>query len=878
MKRRRIFSRYGPTEDIERELRSHIELRTDELVAAGWDPVAAREEALRLFGDPDKVAAQCQHITESQRRAEGRTRMMQSLWGDISYGIRGLKRSPGFTFVAVITLALGIGANTAIFSVVNGVLLQPLPFEDPEEIVWVSEANNRGGTMRVAWMNYRDWRDQLTSFEAIGAYSVGSSLVLGGREPEQAIVANITEDFWEVFGVVPQQGRLTQGSDHVEGTAPAVVVSRDYWETRLDSRPVAGTLLDVGSSRAEVVGVVDDVGFPDGVDVWVPAELGGFSTSRTSHNWRVVGRIQDGVTLERARQEVDALTRTIVLDEAGADPNFLATGAVTVPLQERIVGGSRQTLLLMLGAAGLVLLVACTNLASTLLARGTARAREISVRSALGAPKLRIVRQLLTESVVIAALGAAAGVGVAVLVTRALQTFGGAAVPRLAEVGTDGWVLAYTGALALGTAFLFGSIPAFRLTSSGPGGALQSGSRGSSAEGRGIWSALVITEVALALVLLVGTGLLVRSSQALLAEDIGVDASDVNTAAVSLSRIKYESEYDHARWYDQLFEQLEARGEVSAAGVISTLPAAGSIPNGRMEYDGDLDNSVIAWYVIASGGAFDALDVPILQGRTFDRRDTPESEHVAIVNRTFVEEVWPEVDPIGRSVTGGGMDNFWEDRTFARVVGVVDDVRYHDLSRPSEPTIYFPHSQRPLRLQWGASVVVESAQGSAPAVAGLLRQSISSLDSDVPIRLRTMEDHVRESIASRRFSLLLLSGFSLLGLVLATIGIYGVVSYGVARRSREVGIRLALGATGRQVLRMVIASSMRTVVFGLAVGIAAALVATRLLVDQLYGVTPTDPVTLVAVVVLLAATAFFASWIPARRGARVDPMITMRAE
>ena len=477
----------GPavSEDVDREIRAHLALRAQELIDEGWDTAAAHDEALRLFGDRAGVARACTEITKSHDRAVGRAKMMENVWQDIRFGVRGLLKSPSFALVSVLTLALGIGANTAIFSVVNGVLLQPLPFERPHEIVYVREATNRGGTMAVAWANFRDWHAQSSSFQSLAAYGAGTTTVLGGEEPVAAHVAWVSEDFWSVFGVTPLMGRLSVPEDHLADSEAVVVVSRSFWQNELAGRDIADIRLDIDRMRARVVGVVDnDFGFPGEADAWAPLEQRGQSDSRSAHNWRVVARLAEGVAVEQASQELDALTRVLVQDAVGEDPDFLATGAVVVPLQDEVVGDARSPLFLLLGAAGLVLLVACTNLASTLLARGTTRSRELAVRMSLGAAKARIVRQLLTESLVLAAIGGLAGVGMASLVMRTLRAFGQESVPRLNEVAIDGWVLAYSAAIALGTAFLFGLIPALRLTAGDAGDALRSGSRGNAVEGR----------------------------------------------------------------------------------------------------------------------------------------------------------------------------------------------------------------------------------------------------------------------------------------------------------------------------------------------------------------------------------------------------------
>ena len=875
----RRVRRLSVPEDVEREIRAHIDFRADELVGQGWDPAAAREEAVRLFGDRVRVSRECTEISTRHERAVGRMEMMSAIVQDLRYSFRTLAKAPGFTLVAVLTLALGIGANTAVFSVVNGVLLRPLAYDEPERIVFVAERGTRGGSMSVAWPNFLDWRAESAGFSALAAYGGGTATVLGGAEPIQTGVTRMTEDFWRVLGVEPLQGRLTGPEDHAEGVEPVLVVAESFWRNQMAGQDIDQVRLEIGTARSRVVGVVPDLDFPLGTQIWSPLDPAQQSTSRTAHNFRVIGRLADGASLEQVAEGLDALTVTLVQREVDEDPDFLAAGITMVPLQERVVGDSRGPLLLLLGAAALVLLVACTNLASTLLARGTVRSRELAVRMSLGAAKGRLIGQLLTESLVLSLMGAVAGVGLAALLLRTIRVMARPLVPRVEMISVDVWVLGYAATIAIVTALVFGLIPALRLTSGGEGDALREGTRGNTVEARaGIWRLLVGSEVALALVLLVGSGLLVRSFQQLVGQDVGIDATDVTTLPVSLSRIKYEDEYAHARFYDELIQALEAEPAIGRAGVLSALPVGGSIPNGRLELDGDLESTTTAEYVVASGGAFEAYDIPLLQGRLFDSRDVPDGEHVAIVNRAFADAVWPDQDPIGRQVTGGGMDNFWEVRTFARVVGVVGDVRFADLGRAAEPTVFFPHSQRPFRIQFGASVVVEADRGTAEALSPIVRDVVQRLDSDIPLRIATQEAVMAESTAARRFVLLLFGAFGLIGLVLAGVGIYGVVSYSVARRTREMGIRVALGAEAGTVVAMVVRTAMHMVVGGLVVGVVTSLALSRVMAGLLYGVEPTDPLTVVAVVGVLGATALLASWIPARSGTRVDPMVTMRAE
>jgi predicted permease len=539
----------------------------------------------------------------------------------------------------------------------------------------------------------------------------------------------------------------------------------------------------------------------------------------------------------------------------------------------------RTPLLLLLGAAGLVLLVACTNLASTLLARGATRARELAVRTSLGARRGRIMTQLLVESLLLSTLGAAAGMGLAALVVRGIRVAAPSFLPRIDEVGIDGSVLLFTAAVAVLTALLFGLLPALRLSRAGTGQALRSGSRGNAEIGRGgIWRFLVGTEVALALVLLAGSALLVRSFRTVLSEDPGFDPSDVDVMPVSLSQIAYPTGEAHTQFYERFLSELEALPGVSSAGVISVVPVEGAPPNGRLELDGNLEKHADGWYVIASDGAFRALDIPLLEGRLFDTRDGPGDPHVAVVSRAFAERYWQGESAVGKSVTGGGMDEFYEDRTFARVVGVVDDVRHAGLTRETYPTVYFPFTQRPMRLRYAATVVVEAASGDAAALIAALRDRLRAADPDVPVRIRTMEGVVRASVGERRFLMMVLGGFSFTALILAGVGIFGVVSYSVARRTREMGIRMALGADPGGVLRLVMLAAMRMVALGLVVGVIGAVAFTRVMRSLLYEVSPTDPLALAGSTLLLAGAALMASWLPARAGTRVDPMITMRAE
>lgn len=879
--KRPIVSKASIRDDVERELEAHVRMRADELVAEGWAEEGAVAEARRLLGDRRGLAEACVEITKSHQRAVRRTKAMDAIVQDIRYGFRTIVRSPAFALVAILTLALGIGANTAMFSVVDGVLLESLPYPDPEELVDVLEERQDGGAMRAAWLNFVDWREENSVFDEMFAYTSFVTTVIGGDEPVRTNVAMVSQGIWSVFGVRPVQGRLTVEADHIVGGAPVVVVSESYWRNQLAGRRLEDVRLDLNGVRASVVGVAPaSFDYPLGTDLWQPLEsTGPQSNSRTAHNWNVIGRLADGIPLERADEELDAITARVVLTEPDADPDFLAVGTSLQSLRERVVGSSRWTLLVLLGAAGLVLLIACTNLASTLLARGANRTRELAVRASLGAGQGRIVRLLVIESLLLATAGAIVGVGLGWLLVDLLQRTGPASVPRLQDVGIDGSVLLFAVAVTGLTALLFGLFPALRLSKGRPQDALRRGSRGNALGGRGLsWTLLVGGEVALALVLIVGSGLLVRSFRSMLSVDFGFEAADVVSTRVSLSRLKYETPFDHAAFHQQVARELEADPAIESAGVISVVPMGGFLPSGRLELDDDLDQTTVAGYVVTSAGALEALDVPLLRGRHFDDRDNEDSPHVAIVSESFARQAWPDQDPIGRTVTGGGMDNFWEERPFARVVGVVGDVRYIEPGTPPRPVVYFPYTQRPFRIQFGGTMVVE-ATGSDPSVAAIpLRTILERADPDIPLEIATQTEVIAESVASREFTMKLLAGFSFLALVLAVVGIYGVVSYSVATRTREMGIRLALGADRTGVVRLVVRSAMGMVIAGLVVGGLAAYFAGRLLEGMLYQVEPGDPLTLAGGVLILAIAGLGASWIPAVLGTRVDPMVTMRAD
>ncbi len=804
-------------------------------------------------------------------------RLWEGLGKDLRIALRGHLRKPGFALLTVLTLGLGMGANTAVFSVVDGVLLRPLPYPEPERIVRVREVAPDGHTMDAAYANFLDWRREADGFAALAAYSAGVSTVLGAERPARARTAWVSADFFATFRVGAAAGRLPAAAEHRLGAPPVAVVSHRFWRSHLGSAPPGERTLDLEGLAAQVVGVLPPgFGFPDDSDVWVPLELWEMTESRTAHNARVVGRLADGATLAAAAAEVDGITAALGAAEPGP---YMAVGARLETLLDATAAPVERPLMLLLAAAGLVLLVACTNLASTFLARGTERRHELTVRSALGATPGRLRAQLFVESLALAACGAAVGVGVAALIVRALPRLAPATVPRLAEVALDGRVLVFTGALTVLAALLFGLLPSFQIVSARAAETLRGSARtvGADRRRRRTWRLLVSVQVALAVLLLCGAGLLLRSFWHLLDQGLGFDTRGVVAAEVSLPPSRYAEDAAVGAFWDRALAELAALPGVEAAGLVNHPPLGRWDPTGQMDVEGGPSPTVDAAYRVAGGGYFRALGIPVLAGRTFDARDAAGAADVVVVNRALAELAWPGRDPLGRRMTSGGMDSYWQEERWATVIGVVGDVRHHGAARAPGPEAYFAHRQRPAAIP-DATLVLRTAAGSEAAAAASAAAALRRLDPEVPVETARLDALRAGSLADRRFALLLLGAFALLALVLAATGIYGVVAYAVARRRREMGIRMALGATPRQVRNLVVGRSMATVAVGLALGVAASLPLTRVLSGLLYEVRPTDPVTFAGVLVLLGGAGWMASLLPARRATATDPSEALRIE
>jgi putative ABC transport system permease protein len=804
---------------------------------------------------------------------------------ELRRAFRTIFKRPASALVAMVTLALGIGANTAIFSVIDGVLLRPLPYHEPARIVTLSERNARGGASRVSHPNFADWRDRSTSFDAMSAYSCDTATVLGGSEPRFAEGCAVSGGFFRVFGVSPEAGRTFTRDESRPNAEPAVVVSHRFWQSWLGgNRDLASLSLRLADHTARVVGVMPETfDFPGRIDVWIPAELDPDGSGRTAHNWSVVARLKPGVTAAGAATEMQTIGEQLKR-QYGNDEN--AIGVVTVTVEQQLVPSqSRKALLLLLGTVGLVLLMACANVAATLLASGEERRTEMAVRAALGAARGRLVRQLLVESAALGLLGGIGGLLLAAWLVRILRSLDGLALPRHETIGVDATVLAFTLALALLTPLVFGLLPALQASRTDLREALAEGGRAAAPPRARIRTVLVAGEVAIALVLLVGSALLARSFARVTSVAPGFDPRGVVTADMAVPMAKYASPGEAAQFYATLVERVRAIPGVTAAGAATQLPLGKFDPDGALQFEGHPDTGAIAdnnydgfkysaGYKVVTPGYFEALHTHLRQGRLLKDSDAAGQPAVAVVSELFVRQFLPRTNPIGVRFKYAGMEPV---NPVITIVGVVDDVHFQSLTRAPVPQVYVPMLQAPYRTRWTVSLVARAADpGQQGQVAAALRDIVRRYDSEVPVEISSLKALVSGSVADRRLLLTLVAAFAVLALILAASGIYGVLSQAVAQRTSEIGIRMALGADAGRVVRLMLRSAMTSVAAGAAVGVAAAMALVRLLQSFLFEVQALDPAAFAAAGAVLAAVALVAAYLPARRATRVDPLNALR--
>ncbi|MEP6763933.1 MAG: ABC transporter permease [Gemmatimonadaceae bacterium] len=866
-------------DDVRSELEFHLRERTKELQANGMSAERAEQVARESFGDREAVEEECEQIESRIRNTRRRADRLGALRQDITVGWRVLRKQKGFSLAAILMLALGIGANSAVFSIVNRVLLQPLPFVDADRLVMLVEKHANGGYGNLPWSNFVDLRAQSKSFDAMASYGASPTTVLGTSAPTRVIAGEVSADFFRIFSVKPMTGRLMTAEEHQFGGAPTAVVSYAFWRDHLGSpASLDGIYLRMDREYA-VVGVLpSSFDFPEGNQIWVPMEQDKQSLSRTSHNWDTVGKLKATVTAVAAQKELDAILLRLAAQHGN---DFDAVGSTVTGLQESLNGSFKTPLYLMLGASALVLLAACVNLAGAMLARGTARSGEFNVRFALGATRSRLIRQLVTESALLAVGGCVSGLLLAEGLLKLLTYFAPAAL-HVGNVHVDGWVESFALCVAVFTTVMFGLLPALRLSNSNMSIALREGSRGTSSAGRmRVWNVLVATEVALAVVLLSGSALLIKSFNKVLQNKLGFDATNVVTVQVNLPEATYLGTSPNvSAFHERVLATLRSQPGIDAVGFANVLPLSGNNPSGSLIVEGKpLDSrgqsNAYAIYRVGGGEYFSALGIQVVKGRAFRVGGKSESAPSVVVSEKFAQDQWPNGDPIGKRVKVAGMDGGTE--PWYTVIGVVANVRTNSATSPFTATYYFDHRDRPAYRSRQVTYAIRSHLNLA-AIAPIVRKAVSEIDPQVPLIIGNMPANVSRSVATRRFPMLVFGAFALVALVMAIVGIHAVVSYAVAQRTREIGVRLALGATPVAVQSLVLKSALAAVIPGLVFGAAFSMAGAGFLRTLLYGVSPFDPIALIAAVAVLGVAALASSALPALRATRVDPLVAMRAE
>jgi putative ABC transport system permease protein len=857
--------------DVSEELRQHLDDQYRELRDSGM----AHDDALRLMADDVKAAR--------SRRGSLRPELIAA---DVRYAFRTLRGNPGFAIVVLLTLALGIGANAAIFSVVNAVLLRPLPYRDADRLMVIWGDLRRPGLNDIPASagEYVDYRDRNRLLEQVAAYDTVGFNLTGGAEPERVDGAVVTTTFFSLLGASAQIGRTFIPAEDQPGRDRVVVLSHALWTRRFNANPsIVGQTIPVDGRPAQVVGVMPAAfEFPDRtIEIWKPFLLDADALSdnnRGSHGYTALARLKAGVSRQQAQTDLNAVTATFKLDHPGNYRNGF--GATLRPLQEEIVGDTGRPLLVLLAAVGVVLLIASANVANLLLARAASRRKEIALRTALGASRGRLVRQLITESVLVSLIGGLLGLGLATWGVNLLLASAPDSIPRLHEVGVDARVAAFTALVSLATGLVFGLVPALRASRAPLNDALKEGGRGSGGGAHGFAGrALVVSEVALSLVLLIAAGLLIHSFTRLQDVAPGFDTSRLLTFRISLPESRYTTFEKGQSFFDELFSNVRRNPGVRAAAAINAMPFSGSGGSRTFHVEGREEkrpeDQPEEQLRIVTEGYFDAMGIPIVAGREFTERDSLNRPRVAVVNDALARKHWPHESPIGRRVSFSTDEPHWYE-----IVGVAGNIKHRALDAADRPELYVPYRQ-PLFSGWTVRpmyVVVRTA-GDPPSNVATIRREVARLDRDQPISdVRTMDERIGRSLSGRRFNMVLLALFAGLALTLAAVGIYGIVAYSVTERTHEIGVRVALGAQRRDVIAMVVGQGMTMAATGTAIGVAAAAALARLMSSLLFGVSAVDPATFVAIPALLIGVALAACYVPARRATRVDPLQTLRAE
>ena len=817
----------------------------------------------------ERMAAAIEHLPQPQR---GLLLMLAHILNDMRYACRQMAKAPGFTLVAVLTLAFGIGASSSVFSIVNAAMLRPLPFPEHERLVMVYEVLPRFGLFAVAPANFLDWRAQNTSFEGIAAYGTGYETLVGTDSAERISRATVSWDFFDVLGVEPALGRTFHAEEDLPQRTDVVVLGHGMWQRRFGGDPqILGRSITFSGVPSTVIGVMPpEIYFPNRtIEFWRPLGLNPAEATRGGHYLSTIARLKDGVSLEQANSEMLGIAARL----AQQYPDSNRDESIDVAtLRDRIVGSARPMLYTLLAAVGIVVLIACANVANLLLVRASVRAKEIAIRAAMGAGRRRIVGQMMSEGIVLGGAGGLLGVVVAYLAVAPLRTLGAGNIPRATEIALDWRVLAFAVAMTVITGILFSLAPAWHSARGGLSAVVKEGSRSSAGAGSlRVRNTLLVLEIALSIVLLVGAALLLRSFTRLTGVDPGFRAEQVLTFSVDLPQVAYPEGHHRIAFFDRLHERLRGLPGVRAVGMVQTIPIRSDhllafTIQGKPSEPGRAPS---ANYRAVSPGYFEALTIPLVRGRLFTEQDVPP-RMVAVIDEAFAKQHFDGEDPIGRVIDiGNGAERFSE------IVGVVGSVKYEGLNTTPRPTMYAPFSTEPFGTMW---MMVKTA-GDPNDFAPTARQALRELDPAIPAAaLQRLDAVITESVAQRRFSMSLLAAFAFVAVFLAAVGLYGVVAYAVSQRTQEIGLRMALGAQHGDVLRMVLGGGMKLAAAGVGVGLLAALWLARYLATMLFGVTPFDAVSYSATVAILLTVTVLACYVPARRATTVDPLVALRAE
>ena len=865
-------------QDFDLELESHLDLLTEEGVRRGMSPEQAKRAArIRLGGHTQ--------LKETNRELHGLP-AIETFLQDTRYAFRMLRKNPGFTAVAVLTLALGIGANTAIFSVVYAVLLKPLPYTNPDQLFTAFQANTQQGIAETgcSYPNFEEWRAQNHVFSELAGINAHQLTLTGRGEPSVVNTSVVTPELFALLDVKPLAGRIFFSQDGKPGAAPVALVSEELWRGRFGADPkITGTSIDLDKRPFTVIGIIPAAFrtpfFNTKQEVWIPLVQDPlFSTlmpQRGSHFLPALGRLKPGVTVAQAQAEMDAISGRLA-GEFPAENNGWTIRLV--PLQKEIVGEVRTELLVLLGAVGLVLLIACANIANLLLTRATSRSKEIAVRTALGAGRVRIIRQLLSETAVLGLLGGAVGIALAYWGVKALSSLLPSSLPQTNPIRVDYFVLGFALLLSAIAGVAFGLVPAMFAANADIQNALREGARsGESRNRRRARGFLAVAEVSLAMVLLVTAGLLLRSFARLTSVSPGFDAQHIVKADISLPQFQYSTPQQWAAFSEELLARIQSDPGLQDSAVVVPRPIADGNVNLPFDIVGNPPSSAgasrTANYVSVSPDYFRVMGIPLLAGRVFNQHDISSAPRVSIISEAMARLYFPNQDPLGKQIAFGFPPGNGE--SMREIVGIVGNVRDVALGKNPGAMMYVPYAQAPF---WGANLVVKSTL-STSSVAAAIRQEVQRIDKDLPVTdVAKMPDLIDASVAQPRFRMFLLGLFAVMALVLAATGIFGVISYSVSRRTNEIGIRVALGASRNTILSMILRETLILTFAGLAVGLPCTLAASHLVGHMLFNVSANDPATIAAVAFSLAAVAAVAGYIPARRAVRIDPMAALRYE